>query len=474
MTTRFSSASAPSKTMEQELGALVRGTRWEGKVFAVGGAVRDSLLGVESPDLDLCVEEPGGARAFAAWVHSQWSARTHSPHELGAGYPIWQLNFLDGKELQIADTQAECFPDPTTRHRVTVYGDLSADARRRDFTVNMLYREIGSGRLLDPSGRGLADLHAGILRGHPDVDLAKIFSDDPLRMMRLFRFRARFAWHIPDEVVACVERSAPRMSILSAERVRDELLKTCVTPGFSEALEAFRTTGLLTYILPELVPMVGCGQDATYHSEGDVWVHTLDAVRYSPPRAVLRVAALLHDIGKPSTRSVHGERVKFLGHEKESERLARGVMMRLRFPRELVEGVSHLIALHLRGGDVKAWTSAKPARKLLRDAGDGLDDLLALIEADSRASLGPDGQPRVDHLPILRARLAEAARVPVSRKPVLDGRDLMRITGISPGPALGRLREALIDFEDDIASREGRAPTRDEAEAWARDIKLSV
>jgi poly(A) polymerase len=437
-----------------------------GRVFAVGGAVRDSLLGVESPDLDLCVEMPGGARAFTAWVHERWREETHSPHELGAGYPIWQLAFRDGGEVQVADTQAECFPDPTTRQRVTVYGDLDADCRRRDFTTNMLYRELGSGRVLDPSGRGLEDLKSGILRGHPAVDLAKTFSDDPLRILRLFRFRARFGWKIPEEVLAKARAGAPRLPILSGERVRDELVKMCVHDGFPEALEGMRQVGALDVLLPELLAMRGCGQDATYHSEGDVWTHTLLVVRNSPPRPLLRLAALFHDLGKPSTRSEQGGRVKFLEHEKASEKMTREILSRLRFPKDLSEGILRLVALHLRGGDVQGWASLKPARKLLRDADGLLDDLLDLIEADSKSSLGPDGEPRVEHLPVLRAKLAEAALVPVNRKPVLDGRDLMRLTGLPPGRELGRLRDALMEFEDDFVSREARAPTREEAEAW--------
>jgi len=459
--------------MEARIGKLLRGTEWEGKVFAVGGAVRDSQMGEASPDLDLCVEKPGGAKEFTAWLHSQMPKETHAPHELGAGYPIWQLRFLDGQELQVADTQAECFPDPHTRQRVTVYGNLEADCRRRDFTVNMLYRELGSGRILDPSGQGLGDIRAGILRGHPQVDLAKTFSDDPLRIVRLFRFRARFGWRIPPEVLEKARGAAARLAILSVERVRDELLKMCVYSGFSEALEQLWEVGALPYLLPELLPMIGCQQDATYHSEGDVWVHTLMVVRNSPPRPALRLAALLHDIGKPVTRTEHGVRVKFLEHEKVSERLAREFLQRLRMPKELTERVVRLVALHLRGGDVRSWTSLKPARKLLREADGILDDLLDLIEADSQSSLGPDMQPRVDHIPRLRALLREASLVPIARKSLLDGHVLMRLSGLPAGPALGRLRGALVDFEDDFAAREGRLPTVEEAETWVRSFKAN-
>jgi poly(A) polymerase len=437
-----------------------------GRVYLVGGCVRDRLLGLDAKDLDLVVEEPGGAEAFLMAFHAAHADVTTRPHPMGAGYPIWQLVFKDGPwkgvELQAADTQKEMFPDPTTRQRVAIYGTLDEDCARRDFTANMLYWDLSRGEagLRDPCGRGEADLRAGLLRGHPVVDLRKTFADDPLRVLRLARFQARFGWRIDPAALDAVAATLERLSILSAERVRDELLKSMQSSDFTRVLEFCRETGVLAKLFPEFVPMIGCGQDATYHSEGDVWVHTLLVLRHAPRTPLLQLAALLHDTGKPATRAERADgRVTFLGHEKVSEDIACAWLHKWRFGKEISERVCTLVRLHLRGGDVEGWASLKPARKLLRDTGVDdlgggcLDDLLTLIEADSRASLGPDGQPRVAHLPVLREKMAQARLNPPRREPILSGGDIMRELGLPPGPQIKELKSFVEEQEDEAASR---------------------
>ncbi|MBS1985644.1 MAG: HD domain-containing protein [Bdellovibrionales bacterium] len=479
MTDSATIARTPDQEVERLLLRLVPDSPFRGRVYAVGGYVRDAQLGIASKDLDLVVEQPGGARALTTWLHAKLGAAVTRPHELGAGYPIWQIVFQSevnhGGEtyltkdatIEVADTQFEMFPDPESRQRVTRYGDLAEDCRRRDFTVNMLYRDLTTGNIVDPCGRGLGDLHAGVLRGHPEVDLHKIFSDDPLRMIRLVRFHVRFGWTIPTDVLRVVSDCAERVKILSAERVRDEFTKIMLMGRLGPALELLRATGLLPELFPELLPMIGCGQDRHYHSEGDVWVHTLRVIQNTPPTLVLQLAALLHDVGKPATRSEHGDRVKFLGHEKISTEIARHFMQRWKFESGLIARVEHLVALHLRGGDATAWTSLKPARKLIRDAGDALPDLLKLIEADSRSSLGPDGNPRLEHLPVLHDRLARAGEIPVQRRPVLNGHEVMQLLQLPAGPEIRSILDELREWEDDEAIA-GRVLTREAAEARLR------
>jgi poly(A) polymerase len=465
----------PEAKVWKYLESWVPGSPFAGRVYLVGGCVRDRLLGEDAKDLDLVVEERGGAEAFLRSFHDAHPEITSVPHPMGAGYPIWQLVFKEGKwagvELQVADTQKEMFPDPATRQRVAVFGSLDEDCARRDFTANMLYWELGRGEagLRDPSGQGERDLREGWLRGHPQVDLKRTFSDDPLRVLRLARFHARFGWKVDPLALEAARATRGRLGILSAERVRDELLKSMTTSNFARVLELFRETGVLDELFPEFLPMIGCGQDATYHSEGDVWVHTLLVVRNAPRTPALQLAALLHDTGKPATRAERDDgRVTFLGHEKVSEDIARPWLRKWRFGRELAERVCTLVRLHLRGGDVEGWAGLKPARKLLRDAdvaGDGgalLEELLQLIEADSRSSLGPDGQPRVRHLPLLRARMAEARLDPPRRQPLLSGGEIMRELGLKPGPRIKELKAWLEEQEDDFA---GRGETLDPARA---------
>ncbi|MEO5668703.1 MAG: HD domain-containing protein, partial [Bdellovibrionota bacterium] len=431
-----------------------------GRICLVGGSVRDFLReGLVGPDIDLCVEEKGGAEKLAHALARVLAPRASKVHPLGQGYPIWQLVVripqelgcvFDEIEIQIADTQKEMFPDPTTRARVTTFGDLAEDCGRRDFTVNMLYWDLRTHALLDPSGRGRDDLRSQRLAPHPDVDPAKIFRDDPLRMLRLLRFRSRLGFEVDASLWRAFDAEFDRVSILSPERVRDEILKVIPSGTLADFLETLRDRGKLAQIFPELVPMIGCGQDALYHSEGDVWVHTLLVMRHAPDTPALQLAALLHDTGKPNTREEKNSRVSFILHEKISTEIADAWLEKWRFPKLLRERVHALVALHLRGGDVTQWKSMKPARKLLRDAGEALPELLQLIHADSKSSLGPDGAERTEHLPLLQARLDEAARIEQPSKPALSGTLIMQHFNLREGPEVKRLKQLAEEIREEM------------------------
>ena len=463
---------------EECLGSVLRGHPLEKLVCFVGGCVRDRILQATAalPDLDLVVESSGGAKALAEDLHRLRSDLFGNPHELGVGYPIWQVAFIGepfaGVVLQIADTQREMFPDPLTRQRISSFGSLAEDCARRDFSVNMLYQRVCDQQILDPSGIGLVDLKAGILRGYPGLSLDKAFSDDPLRMLRLIRFQCCFGWQIGTGVLDSVRRCAGRIQILSAERIRDEFIKIIHTGHLRRALELFAEGEILGPLFPELTPMIGCEQDHHYHSEGDVWVHTLAVIDAAPKNLELQLAALLHDIGKPATRSVVGDRVKFLGHEKISVQLGQEFLTRFKFERSLVQSVLKLVKLHLRGGDAMAWKSTKPARKLMRDVGAHLSQLLELIHADSRASLGPDGKPRLEHLAAIEKWLQLARLIPVAARPLLDGNTIMKALGVGPGPVVKKAQAWLTQIEDEYADL-GKVLTVEDALRELKDFQDS-
>lgn len=210
------------------------GTPFEKKVFAVGGFVRDQLLGLKSKDLDLVINKNGGSREFTSWLKE--SLGTSEPYELGKGYPIWQITFkedivyqgevypLKGLVIECADTQKESFPDETTRQRVTTFGSLEEDTERRDFTINMIKIDLTTGEIVDSAG-GQEDLKNKVLRTHPKVDANKIFQDDPLRMLRLVRFYHRFNFKIPYSLLKTVKGNRKRLSIISQERINGEVDK---------------------------------------------------------------------------------------------------------------------------------------------------------------------------------------------------------------------------------------------------------
>jgi poly(A) polymerase len=435
---------------------------WLEKTFGVGGFFRDQLLGREPYDLDLVVEAPGGAEKIARLIADEFPQSISSPHQMGKSYPIWELSFkgplsfggrtfdLSGVSVQIADTQKESFMEAHSRQRVTSYGSLPEDCARRDFTVNMLYWDLREKKMVDPSGCGIRDLQAKILKTHPGVIAEKIFSDDPLRILRMFRFQAQLGFSIDPETLRAARQTSERISILSFERIRDELNKAAVTCGLAPMIRSMESAGVLDKVLPEALAMKGCAQDKIYHAEGDVFLHTLMVMEAAPKTVVLQWAAFLHDFGKPNTQSFEGERIKFIGHEIFSESIGRIVMERLVFPRELIEAVMVLIRFHLRGGDATQWKTAKPARKLLRELGPHADDWWDLVVADSNSSLSLDGKPRLEHLPILRKYLDEASRVPISKKPLLSGEIIMQELGLSPGKRVGELLLMSAEIEDDF------------------------
>jgi tRNA nucleotidyltransferase/poly(A) polymerase len=176
---------------------------------------------------------------------------------MGAAYPIWQITFKDNVEfdgetyrtkgavIEFADTQTESFPDPESRQRVVEYGDLKQDVERRDFTVNMLMKDLSTGEVRDLTGTSINDIKKGILRGHPGVDFNKILRDDPLRMMRLIRFQAKYGWKVPLSVLKIVKRNAGRIKAVSGERIRDELIKVMKLGKLAQAIKMMKVVGLL-------------------------------------------------------------------------------------------------------------------------------------------------------------------------------------------------------------------------------------
>ena len=206
------------KITENLIHEIVKDSDLKHKVFTCGGFLRDEILGLESKDLDLVVNEEGGAKKLADLIHTAFPDTTHSPHQLGASYPIWNIQFHNGVSIDIADTQKESFPDEGTRQRLSIFGTIEEDVMRRDFTMNMLLRDLTDMSVIDHAN-GVNDINEGIIRCHPDVSIDKIFSDDPLRMIRCIRFAVKHKFEIDGEVFKAIIRNAVRLKIVSAERI---------------------------------------------------------------------------------------------------------------------------------------------------------------------------------------------------------------------------------------------------------------
>ena len=416
----------------------------------VGGPVRDLFLRRPLSDLDLTTDAPPERvmEITAGWADATWTV----------GIAFGTVGLRKGNDLlEITTYRSERY-DRTSRKPVVQYGEsLGDDLLRRDFTVNAMAVTLPTHELVDPFG-GLADLRDATLRtpGTPQDS----FDDDPLRILRAARFVAELGFSATPEVTDAMAAIAPRLEIVSAERIAAEFTKLLLSArpgGPSAGLDLLVRTGATEHFLPEL-PMLRLEVDE-HHRHKDVYRHSLIVLdqaielepRYGLERDLrLRLAALLHDIGKPKTRSLlPGGRVAFHHHDVVGAKLARTRLKALRFPADVTSDVAELISLHLRfhGFGTGEWTDSA-VRRYVTDAGPLLSRLHALTRADCTTRNRAKAQRLAASYDELEERIGELAeQEELARiRPDLDGHEIMQILGIGPGPAVGKAYKYLLDL----------------------------
>ena len=428
-----------TETILDILRDATRGTEYDGRLFLVGGFVRDRVLGKPSAkeDIDLVLE--GDALALAQFFRARGAADFEP-----VVYPRFgtAMIVVKGRDVELVTARIESYAADSRKPDSVRPGTLAEDATRRDFTINTLLQNLHTGEIVDPLGRAYADLEAGILRTPTDPKVT--FEDDPLRMLRAVRFAARFGFAIEPFTWKAVRQSAPRLSIISKERIREEFSKMLLTSRAPLGLNLLKDSGLLAEFAPELMAMVGVTQNE-FHAY-PVWEHTLIALGNLKPDAslTLRLATLLHDVGKPPTKAVGDDgKVHFYGHAERGAEIARRFLTRLKYPIDTVSAVSTLVAQHMRIGDYRpAWTDAA-VRRLIRDLGPHLDDLFEINRVDVSA-LAPE-RVGISRGVELRARMApiqDAEDINALTSP-LDGQELMARLGLKPGKQLGQVKDYL-------------------------------
>src|SRR6185369_13358428 len=437
------------------------------EIHLVGGSVRDALLGKLGDDLDFATSaHPDETqRILSGWAEALWTTGIDFG-TVGAA--------RHGLRLEITTFRAEAY-DRVTRNPIVNYGtNLLDDLKRRDFAINAMAVSVPDHVFFDPYG-GLADLSARVLRTPGPAEVS--FGDDPLRMLRAARFASKLEFSVDPAVLAAMTAMAPDLDRITAERIRDEFSKLMLGADPITGLRLLVETGLADRFLPELS---GLKLEIDEHAQHkDVYEHTLivvaNAVRLegdSGPDFVLRMAALMHDVGKPATKDVGREgRVSFHHHEVVGARLTKQRMKAMKYPKDVTSAVVELVALHLRfyGYGRGEWTDSA-VRRYVTDAGDLLPRLHKLTRSDcttrnkrKAAGLSAD----YDALEERIARIAaeeDLARV----RPDLDGNAIMELLGVPPGPIVGQAWRFLKELRLD------RGPLdHDEAEAglfkWARD-----
>lgn len=460
----------------------------------VGGPVRDLFLGRTSPDLDFTTDAtPDQTVALIKkWADNYW--------EIGRAFGTIGMRKA-GFQIEITTYRAEAY-DPESRKPVVAFGSsLTDDLLRRDFTINAMALRLPSLELIDPFG-GVRDLHGSVLAtpGSPEAS----FSDDPLRMMRAARFASQLGISVHDDVRLAMSQMAERITIISAERVRDELVKLICGANPRTGVDLLVDTGLAEYVLPE-VSALRLESDE-HHRHKDVYQHSLQVLEQAAaletdadgdvpaPDFVLRFAALMHDVGKPATRRFEpGGAVSFRHHDMVGSKLTAKRMKTLRFDNDTIKAVARLVELHMRfyGYGDAGWSDSA-VRRYVTDAGPLLERLHRLTRSDVTTR----NQRKAERLAFayddLEARIA-ALREQESLdavRPDLDGARIMDILGLKPGPVVGRAYKFLLEERmehgplqpDDAEARllawwaqqPEAAPPVPEADESPADVELSV
>ena len=418
------------------------------RLALVGGPVRDALLGRLGNDLDFTTDARPEVtkKILQAWAENVWDTGI-------------EFGTVAGKRgdttVEVTTYRTESY-DPESRKPEVEYGDsIEGDLSRRDFTVNSMALELTTKtpEFIDPFN-GLEDLAKKVLRTPSKAENS--FSDDPLRMMRAARFASQLGFEIAPDVLQAIKDMAGRISIISAERVRDEFTKMLMSQNPRTGITILVETGLAEIVLPE-IPKLRLEIDEHHHHK-DVYEHSITVLeqaishedRLGGPNLIIRLAALLHDIGKPKTRNlIPGGGVSFHHHEIVGARLTKSRLKALRFDGDTIEQVETLVALHLRfhGYGDGEWTDSA-VRRYVRDAGDLLVHLHVLTRADCTTRNAKKAERLAKTYDALEARIAKLMEEEELSKirPDLDGAQVMKLLGIKPSAAVGKALDYLLEL----------------------------
>jgi len=412
--------------------------------FWVGGCVRDVLLEREPQDYDIATD------ARPEQIEKLFTKT------MAVGRKFGVVIVMEGDhQFQVATFRAEMDYQDGRRPGKVVFSTAEADAQRRDFTVNGLFYDPIAKKLRDWVG-GEKDLRARIIRtiGKPE----ERFAEDHLRLLRAVRLAAQLGFEIEPETFAAIKKLASTINLISAERIRDELIKLFLPPRAARGLVLLRDSRLLAYLLTELLATIACEQSPDFHPEGTVFEHIRLMLAKLPPQShpSLPWAVILHDIGKPATaeRDDATGTIHFYGHEKVGAAMAERVLQRLRFPRKQIDEIVDCVRNHMQFKDVKQMRKATLRRLLLRRT------FPLELELHRLDCLGSHGS--LDHYHFLLAQAKELEKKPAIRPPLLTGNELIKL-GMKPGPAMGALLNEIRERQLADELKTSRA-----AKAWAK------
>lgn len=411
------------------------------EALLAGGCVRDRLRGVTPKDFDIATSATPDEvqKLFAKTV------------PVGAHFGV-VLVVEGGAAFEVATFRAEGGYQDGRRPTEVAFTGVEEDAVRRDFTVNGLYYDIRTKKVLDFVG-GQADLKKRLIRTIGDP--ATRFEEDHLRLMRAARFAVQLGFSLDPPVEAAMKRLAPLIKKVSLERIREELSKILTSPRPADGVRLLDRTGLLPHLLPEVEALKGVEQPSEFHPEGDVFVHTLLLLDgMAEPPLELALGGLFHDIAKPATFERARDRIRFHGHDKKGAEMTRAILKRLTYPNHVVDLVCSLVAEHLRFKDAFSMRESTLRRFLSLER---FDLHLELHRLDCLAS-----HKRLEAWEFCRAKLAQFEAEPRPPERLISGTDLIGM-GYAPGKHMGEILKSLGD-----AILEGEVKTKEEALAWVK------
>lgn len=430
-----------------ELGTLFREAGHE--LYLVGGSVRDALLGKLGHDLDFTTS------ARPDETHTLLKEFTPSTWDIGKEFgTIGAMKRADGAEWQIEVTtfRADQYCDDTRKPEVAFGDTIDGDLIRRDFTVNAMAIDVATRKFVDPYG-GLQDLASGLIRTPSTPEIS--FSDDPLRMLRAARFASRLGFRVAPEVVKAMREMADRLDIVSVERIQAEFNGLLLTDQPRAGLNLLVDTGLADRFMPELGLLKDEKDEHFRHK--DIYEHSLTVLeqaiglerdRGHEPDIVNRLAALLHDVGKPATKRFEGSKVTFHHHDVVGAKMVKKRLRELKYPTAVIKSVARLVELHLRfhGYADGEWSDAA-VRRYVRDAGDELERLHILTRADCTTRNVKKATRLRRAYEELEWRIDELAQQEelAAMRPHLDGTQIMEVLGLSPGKEVGQAYQFLLE-----------------------------
>lgn len=406
------------------------------EAYLVGGCVRDMIAGVEPKDWDITTN---------ARPEQIQELFPESVYENSFGTVAVKTESEDPKLkiVEVTTFRVEGkYSDKRHPDEVKFADKVEDDLSRRDFTINAMAYDINANNVVDPYG-GREDLDAKVIRTVGDP--GKRFEEDALRLMRAVRFAAEFGFVIEEYTEEALHKNAGLLEMIAKERIRDEFVKIIMTAKAVEGVEELERAGLLQFIMPELRDGIGVGQNE--HHIYSVWEHNLKSLGYAVKQNYaleIRIAALLHDVGKPKTKYGDGIKSTFHNHEMVGARLATRMLDRLHFSKHITEQVIHLVRYHMFYYNVGEVSPAGVRRFLARVGPESIDDLIKVREADRIGSGVPKAVPyKLRHLLFM---IEKVKRDPISPKMLkINGEEIMQVLGIKPGPKIGKILAILLE-----------------------------